>query len=173
MNYGELERMTTKQLRCTLYDCRDKKYIPYRCLLPTGIWKLNKMDLIMLILSLEYFIPTCIVVENKYDRVRKQLLVNYLYSKVEYRGSRTLSNKNVLQLNTILESELGDNSYNVLQYAISKELIERANKRSILPYVDKIDIVRRLEYHLKVTDEIWSLDRDDYWFTLRNPWRPY
>ncbi len=145
MNRGELERMTNKQLRCTLYDCRRKKYIPYRCLLPKGIHRMKKFDLIELMMTLEYFIPTCIVVENKYDRVNKRLILNYLDTKVE-NGSNRLINRKLDHLNKILEM-LGASSYDVLRYAIDTELTVRENRRSISPYVDKVDIERRHIYH--------------------------
>lgn len=172
MNRGELARMNTKQLRCTLYDCRDRKFIPYKYLLPTGIWKMKKFDLIELIMTLEYFIPTEIVVQNKYDKVNKQLLLNYLDSKLE-NGSYRLRNKNCEYLSRMLPDSI-DSHYDILQYAISNELRERVGGRSILRYVNVIDIKGRLKNHLKVIDEIWSLDiNTNYWFTLRNPWRPY
>lgn len=158
MIFGELERMNTKQLRCILYDCRDRKYIPYKCLLPKGIWKMKKFDLIELIMTLEYFIPTCIVVRNKYDKVNKQLLLNYFdrdrgYGEVRWRGKK----KYTIGCLKELLKEAGHSHYNVLDYAIGNELRERARGRCILPYVDKIDIVGRLKDHLKVIEEIYFL----------------
>lgn len=169
MLYGEYERLTTKQLRCILYDCRDQKYIPYKCLLPTGIHRMKKFDLLTTIRSLEYFIPTFIVVNNKYDKVNKQLLLNYLDTKVE-NGSYRLRNKTREYLDRMLEV-LGDSNYNVLQYAIDTDLRQRTPhnsfERSILPYVDKKDIQERLKYHERVIDSLVVCQSriDNYYYT--------
>jgi hypothetical protein len=128
------------------------KFIPHRCLLPKGIHKMKKYDLVMTIKTLEYFIPTSIVVHNKYDKVNKQLTLNYLNTKVE-NGSCRLRNKTREYLGRMLE-QLGESSWNVLQYAINTELTDRFNRRSILPYVADRDILVRLNYHKRVIDSL-------------------
>lgn len=156
MNRGELERMNTKQLRCTLYDCRDQRYIPYKCLLPTGIWKMKKFDLIELMMTLEYFIPTEIVIRNKYDKVNKRLLLNYLDSKLED-GSYRLRKKNCEYLRRLLPDSI-DTHYAILAKAIVDELTARAKGRSILPYVGVKDIRYIYIYHKRVIESLQDTD---------------